>query len=255
MSDFKGKILGTVVSVALILLLIYLIFFPAAQIREGKIEMVQVTGNELLDKAEYLDFTKLRDSAETAEISLPFIKDRFEKHPYVKSAEVELLGKKEAKVRITEKGIMAMVLIKSEPFFLSDDFQLLPMIPNTKSVTVPVISNPGTEKNLRPMSYMETENIVQAFKIIDAVKMTSQNLSSSLSEINLRNGGDIILHFSDLDAPVIFGRNGTAAKMVYLEMLWDKNINGKSLVENSEYVDLRFANEIFIGSTEKTGLL
>lgn len=255
MSDLKGKILGTIVSVVLILLLIYLIFFPAAKIQEGKIELVQVTGNDLLEKADYLDFTKLRNSAETAEISLPFIKDRFEKHPYVRSAEVELLKSREVKVSITEKEIMAMVLVKSEPYFITDDFQLLPMIPNTKFVSVPVISNPGETKNSRPLSYLETDNLVQAFKIIDAAKMTNQNLSSALSEINLRNGGDIILHFSDLDAPVIFGRNGTAAKMVYLEMLWDKIIDGKSVVRNSEYVDLRFSNEIFIGSTETTGLL
>jgi hypothetical protein len=80
-------------------------------------------------------------------------------------------------------------------------------------------------------------------------------MTNSLSEINLRNGGDIIISFSGLKAPVIFGKHGAAKKMVYLEMLWDKILDGKSLADNSEFVDLRFANEIFIGTAVKTELL
>jgi cell division septal protein FtsQ len=254
MSEKRGKILGTIVFVVLISLLFYLIFFLAERNGKGEIEMIEVMGNNLLNEADYLNFTMLGNSG-SINIPLPIIKDRFEKHPYVKSAEVEYSTNKYAKVFLTEKKIMAVVLIEPEPYFLTEEFQLLPMFINTKFVDVPVISNPGVDRSTRPLNYLRNENLVQAFKIIDALKMTNQKLSSSLSEINLRNGGDIILTFSGLKAPVIFGKNGASRKMVYLEMLWDKILNGKALVENSEYVDLRFANEIFIGSTEKTGLL
>jgi cell division septal protein FtsQ len=254
MSEKRGKILGTIVFVVLISLLFYLIFFLAERNGKGEIEMIEVMGNNLLNEADYLNFTMLGNSG-SINVPLPIIKDRFEKHPYVKSAEVEYSTNKYAKVFLTEKKIMAVVLIEPEPYFLTEEFQLLPMFINTKFVDVPVISNPGVDRSTRPLNYLRNENLVQAFKIIDALKMTNQKLSSSLSEINLRNGGDIILTFSGLKAPVIFGKNGASRKMVYLEMLWDKILNGKALVENSEYVDLRFANEIFIGSTEKTGLL
>jgi cell division septal protein FtsQ len=255
MSEKRGKILGTVFSIMLISLLLYLIFYLADKNGKGEIEMIEVTGNQLLSEAEYLNFTRLTNGVVNDDIRLPVIKDRFEKHPYVRSAEVEYNINKNAKVLLTEKKIKAVVLIEPDPYFLTNEFQLLPMFVNTKFVDVPVISNPGFEKNIRPLRYLKTENMLQAFKIIDALKMTNTKLSSSLSEINLRNGGDIVLTFSGLKAPVIFGKNGAANKMVYLEMLWDKILDGKALVENSEYVDLRFANEIFIGSAEKTGLL
>jgi cell division septal protein FtsQ len=253
MSDNSGKILGTVVFVLLISLLFYLIYYLAEKNGKGEIEMIEVTGNNLLSEVDYLNFTMLVSGAD--EIPLPVIKNRFEKHPYIRSAEVELSANKRAKVLLEEKKIMAVVLIEPDPYFLTDDFQLLPRFMNTRSVDVPVISNPGFGKNVRPLSYLRTENTIQAFRIIDALKMTDQKASAALSEINLRNGGDIILTFSGLRAPVIFGKNGAAKKMVYLEMLWDKILDGKALVENSGYVDLRFANEIFIGSAEKTGLL
>jgi cell division septal protein FtsQ len=254
MSEKRGKILGTIVFVVLISLLIYLIFFLAEREGKGEIEMIEVMGNNLLSEADYLKFTMLGSVSGAVNIPLPMIKDRFEKHPYVRSAEVEYTTNKYAKVFLTEKNIKAVVLIEPEPYFLSEDFQLLPMFINTKFVDVPVISNPGVDRNTKPLNFVRTDNLVQAFKIIDALKLTNQKLSSSLSEINLRNGGDIILTFSGMKAPVIFGRNGASRKIVYLEMLWDKILNGRALVENSEYVDLRFANEIFIGSTEKTGL-
>lgn len=255
MSDKRSKILGTIAFIVLISLLIYLIFFTTGRLKEKKIEMVHVSGNNLLDETNYLNFTKLGTSFETDEISLPFIKDRFEKHPYIKSAEVEMLGNNEVKVHLTEKKISALILIESEPYFLSEDFQILPSMPNTMYVDVPVVSNPGLGKNLRKMSYVKTENVIQAFKIISAAGMTDNNLASSLSDIDLRNGGDIILTFSEIKAPVIFGRNNAAEKMVCLQTLWDKIVDGKSLMGNSEYIDLRFANEIFIGSAETTGLL
>ena len=31
-------------------------------------------------------------------------------------------------------------------------------------------------------------------------------------------------------------------------------LNGNNLVDNSDYIDLRFANEIFLGKAEETGL-
>jgi cell division septal protein FtsQ len=254
MSEKRGKILGTIVTVVLILSLLYLIFFVVEKKGEDNIERIEVTGNKLLHENDYLAFAKLKNPSEVEALTLPVIKDRLEKHPYVENAEVELSGNKKTKVLLKEKGIKAVVLIEPEPYFLTEDFQILPMFINTRFIDVPVISNPGHFKNPRPLNYIRTEGLVQAFKIIDAIKMTNRKISSSLSEINLRNGGDIIITFSGLKAPVIFGKNGAAKKIVYLEMLWDKILEGKGLVEYSNYVDLRFANEIFIGTTEKAGL-
>jgi cell division septal protein FtsQ len=255
MNEKRGKILGTIIFLVLISLLFYLIFFLTEKNGKGEVEMIEVTGTNLLTEADYLKFTMLQNIQENDYITLPVIKNRFEKHPYVRSAEVEYNINKNARVYITEKKIMAVVLLEPEPYFLTEDFQILPIILNTKFVDVPVISNPGLGKSAKPLKYLKTENMVEAFKIISALKMTNEKLSSALSEINLRNGGNIILTFSGLKAPVIFGRNNAATKIVYLEMLWDKILDGKALVEYSEYVDLRFANGIFIGSAEKTGLL
>jgi hypothetical protein len=84
--------------------------------------------------------------------------------------------------------------------------------------------------------------------------MTNVNMAKRLSEINLRKGGDIILTLSGVKPPVIFGKGEAPKKMVYLDIMWSKIIGQNSLADNSDYIDLRFSDEIFVGTSEKTGI-
>jgi hypothetical protein len=138
--------------------------------------------------------------------------------------------------------------------FITDQFELLPLFGNTKFNDLPIISNLPPGEAYKPLSKLNTDEIKQAFKIIDAAKLANEGILKRLSEINLRHGGDIILTFSGIKTPVIFGKNGAAKKLVYLDIIWDDMVSGKNLVENSEYIDLRFANEIYVGKSENTGM-
>lgn len=216
--------------------------------------MIEITGNRLLPVSEYLTFTKLDDSSQYYNLNLSMIKEKFEKHPYVEKVDVEDLGNQKVKVYLTEKNLEAVLLSAGEPHFISDQFQILPMLPNTKYLDLPVISNPESNQKLELLSYLKTDEIIQSFRIIEAIKLTNENLFKKLSEINLRNGGDIILSISGLKPPVLFGKGEAAKKMVYLDLMLNGMTNSGSLVDSSEYIDLRFANEIYLGSAEKIGL-
>ena len=76
----------------------------------------------------------------------------------------------------------------------------------------------------------------------------------NIAEINLRNGGDVLLMFSGLKFPVIFGRGNEAEKAVCLEAALLNYFNGSTLLKESSYLDLRFNNELYIGRMKKTEL-
>lgn len=249
MHEKKGKILGTILFLLLILCIVYLTFFPAKKISEGKLRMVEITGNTLLSENDYLSFTKLNDMSSVEKITLPVIKDRIEKHPYISKADVEASGSK-AKIVLSEKNIEAVILLGNEPYFISEDFQVLPMFSNTKFEDLPVISNARNITSVTPLSVTENEDIVAAFRIIEAAKKVNKNIFKRLSEINLRNGGDIVLSFSGIRTPFIFGRGEEAKKMVYLDIMWDGILDGNDLIQQSDYIDLRFANEVYIGKND-----
>jgi hypothetical protein len=95
---------------------------------------------------------------------------------------------------------------------------------------------------------------MEAFKIIEAAKLTNINIMKRLAEINMKSGGDIILTFSGFRAPIIFGRGEIVKKMVYLEIIWDSMIESE-ISNDTDYIDLRFANEVFVGNSKRTGII
>ncbi len=214
--------------------------------------MIEITGNRLLPVSEYLTFTKLDDSSQYRGLTLPEIKARFEKHPYIKKADVVDLGNNIIKAYLTEKNIEAVLLSAGEPHFISDEFQILPILPNTKFTDFTIISNSKNALELKPLSYLKSDDIIEAFKIIEASKLSNEDMAKKLSEINLRDGGDIILTFSEIKPPVLFGKGDAAKKMEYLNIML-KSPEGSSMIDTSAYIDLRFADEIFVGASNKAG--
>jgi len=255
MKESVSKIPGTLLFVVLISALFYLIFFSNKKTNKGEIKMIKISGNNLLPGRDYLKYAKLENISNYVKLTLAEIRGKIEKHPYVQKADVAYEGNNEVNVYVKEKVIEAVIIIDGEPYFITDDFQILPMLPDIKMLDMPVISNPQLNEKVVQLSYIRTNGITEAFKIIDAAKLTNINMYKKLSEINLRYGGDIILTFSGVKPPVLFGKGEEAEKMVYLDMLWNGMVKGNDMVKNSDYIDLRFSNEIFVGTDVKTGLI
>lgn len=75
-----------------------------------------------------------------------------------------------------------------------------------------------------------------------------------LSEINLNNGNDISLTFSGIHPLIKFGRNSIPKKILTLNSIWNEIKNNDNELSRSEYVDLRFKNQIYLGKVAETEL-
>ena len=248
-----GKILGTVLFILLISCILYLTFFSAKKINKGNIETIEISGNNFLNGNDYLMFARLNDLSFNHNLPLRFIKDRFEKHPYINRVDVEENGNN-AKILLSEKNIMAIILNNTEPYFLTEDFQVLPIFSDTKLADLPVIRNSIENYKIKPFGFIKNSDVIEAFKIIVAAKKIDMNIYKRISEIDLRMGGDIILNLTGLKTHIVFGRGEEARKMVHLELMWEGIMDGNSLIQDSDYIDLRFANEVYVKQAEITGL-
>jgi cell division protein FtsQ len=242
--------LGRVIFSVLILLLIILIISPAKKEYEGKAEVIELSGYNLLSEIDYLTFAKLNQISKLKNISLAVVKDRLEKHPYILRADVVFEGTKKIKAYITEKSIKALLVGDSDPFLITNRFQLLPIFANTRSIDLPVISNLKYNEGLKSLSVIRTTELIEAFRIIDAAAITDDKMFKKLAEINLRNGGDIVLTFSGFNSPVIFGRGDEAKKILTLRALMNNDNN--NFAEMSEYLDFRFSNAVYAGAPHNT---
>jgi cell division septal protein FtsQ len=247
MSEQRKNILGFLFLLLITSALFFLAFSPASRMNEEKVEQIKIEGNYLLEQYDYLAFVKLKNKQDYIGIGLAVIKDRFQKHPYVERADVRFEDKNSVKVFLTEKKIIGLIVEDLETYFLSESHKIFPVLPHTKFIELPIITNHALFVKRSKDNYGD---VTQAIKIINAAELTNSELYKELSEINLRNGRDVVLTFNGLRLPVIFGRGDEARKMIYLEAILDNKFLKEQLNSSGSYLDLRFASRIFIGNSE-----
>lgn len=213
---------------------------------------IVIEGNKILPAKDYLASTNLGNTVEYPELTLQEVKSRILKHNYIHKVEIAPDGKDKVIIKIFEKDFMAVLLTENQPYLITQSFELIKLQPNSDMSKMPVISNAKLSKDEVKSMQAKDQNLFRAFRIIDATKLVNETMHNDLTGINLRYGGDIILTFSHIKCPVIFGKGEEANKIVALYSIWEGLRKQEEPFKQSRYVDLRFNNEIFIGKTESS---
>lgn len=250
MKDKFITIFGLIVFAGILVGILYIGLFTE-ETKKEVYNNLDLTGNKMQSVDGYLMSCDLNKSVEYPELTLQEVKKRIMEHPYVADAEVQSDGKGTIEVKIFEKEFKAVLLTDQKPFLVSKEFEMINMKINSNISDLPVISNSGIHKSGKPDQNIKCEAMVRAYKIIDALKIVDEAIYKNLTEINLRDGRDVILTFNNIKYPVIFGKSSEGKKIVFLHSIWKEMIEGEGLFANSSYVDLRFNNEIFIGKPVK----
>lgn len=208
---------------------------------------LSISGNRLLSSEEYLAFTGLTPNLKGKGVTLSGIKKVFEKHPYIRQADVNLHPNGEVTVLLTERPVAAVLVTGNDKFLLDYDFRLIPILRNTRDVDYPVITNCPGFINAKT-KVLKTPDIETAFSSMEALRQVSAPLAGHLAEINLRNGGDIVLVFDAFPALVLLGKYDIEKKVAALAQCYAQS---PALFENGIYIDIRFTGRIFIREAEK----
>jgi len=243
MSERRSKLFGLFIFLILTFGFVYLMITGSKASVKEVYNQIEINGNKLIPASEYLKYTGLSDSTKYSDLTLIDVKNRFEKHPYMRKAEVEYDGVNKILVEVEEKKIKAVLLQKNNLKLVTDNLETLPLFPPSYIRDLPVISNLSTNNK----NSIDSSNIELAFRIIDAISVSDTNVRKNLAEINLRKGGDVILTFAGLNFPVLFGKNDEARKALILKNLWPKIVNDEKINSVTEYIDLRYKNKVFIG--------
>ncbi|NWF90532.1 MAG: hypothetical protein HXY50_13855 [Ignavibacteriaceae bacterium] len=254
MSQLKSKIIGLILFITIISVLFIIALKPVTKQSSDGVKSLTLSGNQLLSQSSYLNFAKLNQEQNFRSITLELVKDRLDKHPFIVSTEVEQSNQGSVKVEMLEKELIAFLILRDESYLLSNELQMLPILTNTKISDLPIINNPKNASDYKVLSYLESEEILEAYSILKAIKYLNPNMLSRLSEINLNHGNDITLTFSGIKPLIKFGKNEVAKKILVLNSLWKELENKDSDLGQSEYVDLRFTNQIYFAKAVETEL-
>ena len=243
------KILGRLFFTGLIGLIIYLVI-DVDEVPDPEIQLIELNGNYHLNKDQYYEYAHLTDRKKYFELNVKIIKDRLEKHPYVQLADVKINRSGKVYVELKEKRFKSLLLVNNEQYLLTEDLNSIKVLPVTRNLNYPVLSNPaGADEIKSGVSLRRNIDVITGLKMVDAMQLLNPALSAALSEIDLRDGKDIIVTFSKFDFPVIFGRGAEIRKTAYLNAFWTK-IENSGFSNLMEYLDLRYGHKMFIGFPE-----
>lgn len=244
----------SIIFLSAILVVVFSLSLTIDSSKNEEIKFIELKGENHLSQNEYLKFAKIKDQNNYYVLTPRIVKDRLEKHPYVAKVDV-LLAENKLSIEIYEKEFESLIMFEGKEYLISESSIVIPKLPNSEKIDYPIISNPNNANRIKEFRKATlNEDVKIGLKIIAALQIINPILCENLSEINLRNGKDILLHFSKINAPVVLGRNNEIEKIMYLEKLIQKY--DQVHINNAlNYIDLRYSKYIYLGLNDSDSML
>ncbi len=242
---------GKIAGIFFLIIMVGIIFYLALDVRNEKpyeIKLIELNGCNYLPTENYYTYANLDNTDSYPSLTLPILKSRFEKHPYVKSVDVLYTGNGKVEIDIKEKSFKALLFAKNKKYIITDNFELLPVLKYTQHLVLPIITVSDTNYTMF-QNVKEKKGLIPSFEILDALKIINPQLYDNLSEIVLNKDKNIELYFTFSDYPVKVKQGKEIENIYGYNRLW-KYLSGNKLNDNIKFIDFRYRGKIFIGMDE-----
>jgi cell division protein FtsQ len=214
-----------------------------------KVKRVTIEGNRIVETAELMQLIKIPKNTQLQEIDLTAVRRDIMSHHFIKDAVVERDLPATLRVTVNERVPLA-IINSSEILYLDDDGVVLPHSISKQLFDLPVLSGLPEGLGITPGATLKNADVQEALKILACTKLVNKDLYHLISEVRLRNGGDIVLYASEWGVPIIFGRGEIPSKLVRLETFWNDVVRARGS-DNLQYVDLRFDDQVVVRWNKK----
>lgn len=218
---------------------------------ELRVRRVAVEGNRIVETPEILQLVKIAKDAQLHEVDLMAVRKNVLSHYFIKDAVVERDLPGTIKITVKERSPLAIVNAQ-EVLYLDEDGVVLPHSISKALFDLPILSGvPGTI-TLKPGMTLKNADVQEALEILATSKLLGKELYYMISEVRLRDGGDIVLYAAEWGVPIIMGKGNIPNKLVRLETFWREVVRQQGS-ERLQYVDLRFDDQIVVRWNQKKG--
>jgi cell division protein FtsQ len=239
MNESKPKTFHVLMLIALV---ICLVFGANAWKSSLKIDQIKIDGNRIVNTNEIIQLTQLQIGALLYKADLTAIQRNVMSHHYIKDAVVERNLPNSINIQIIERVPVAMVNL-SEPLYLDEDGVVLPKTVSHKIFDLPMISGISTSEPFVLGSTITQPDEIEALQLLAVLRTVNRSLYHNISEIQVRNGGDIVLYSAEGGVPIIFGHGELPGKLIRLEIFWNDIVRTRG-VQYLQYLDLRYQDQI-----------
>jgi cell division protein FtsQ len=214
-----------------------------------KVKRVTIEGNRIVETAEITQLIKVPKNTQLQDVDLMAVRRDILSHHFIKDAVVERDLPATLKVTIKERVPLA-IINTTEILYLDEDGVVLPHSMSKQLFDLPVLTGMPEGISLTPGTLIKHPDIQEALQILATSRLVNKELYHMISEVRLRNGGDIVLYAAEWGVPIIFGRGEIANKLVRLESFWNSAVRERGF-DNLQYVDLRFDDQVVVRWNKK----
>lgn len=214
-----------------------------------RVRRVTIEGNRIVETAEITQLIKVPKNAQLQDVDLMTVRRDILSHHFIKDVVVERDLPATLKVTVKERIPLA-IINSSEILYLDEDGVVLPHSISKQLFDLPVLTGMPEGMALTPGTMIKHPDIHEALQILADSKLVSKDLYHLISEVRLRNGGDIVLYAAEWGVPIIFGRGEIASTLVRLEAFWNSTVRERGS-DNLQYVDLRFDDQVVVRWNKK----
>jgi len=207
-----------------------------------KIKQIKIEGNRIVGTNEIVQLTQIPLAAFLYQADLTAIQRNVMSHHYIKDAVVERNLPNSIHIQVIERIPIAL-LNGSETKYIDEDGVVLPRSISHKLFDLPMISGLTSSEHLTLGLTITEPDIQETLQLLSALKTVNRPLYHNISEVQLRNGGDIILYAAEGGVPIIFGHGDVPSKLVRLETFWNDIVRTRGS-QSLQYVDLRYQDQI-----------
>ena len=208
------------------------------------VKQVSVEGISVVSKEEIVRLMNLPPNVPMYRLDLTAIQKNILSNSFIEKAIVQRDAPSTLRVIIEERK-PAAILVASELYYIDGDGTVLPYIASSETYDIPVISGVDSLNKIKTGQKLLNADIFEALEIINASKMTNENLFHAISEIHLRKGHDLVMYSFETGAPIIFGKGDAVKKMVKLEAFWQKFLQNSD-TKDIQYIDIRFDDQVVV---------
>ena len=164
-------------------------------------------------------------------------------HPFVQASRVSYRYPNKILIELKERE--AFAIINKDPLVILDrDCFVLPIEDNFNNYDIPILSKFNSDNNLYPIGEKSLSVKVQEtiFWLSSLYKLYP-DFYSSISEVLLENGDEIVLILNEYPTKVLLGDTDTMKKIEILKK-FEQTIKETKKITDYAYLDIRYNNQI-----------
>jgi cell division protein FtsQ len=208
-----------------------------------KLKQISVEGNRIVGTNEILQLLNVHQGALLYNVDLTALQQKVLHQYYIKDVVIERDFPNALHVTVTERIPLAMVN-DQRMLYLDEEGIVLPRGASRILYDLPIVSGLSDER-LAPGSKIVKPDVREALAMLAAFKATDSPMYHTISEIQVRNGGDMVLYAADTGVPIIYGRGNMAEKLARLEAFWNDVVRVRGS-KDLDYVDLRYRDQVVV---------